>query len=329
MLCELHFISYHDTSQYSAILCYNTRKTSKALIKSMDQEKKVLLVDGMALLFRGFYANSYGGYIRKTKAGLPTNAVFGFLKYFMDAIKQFQPTHVVCCWDMGSSTFRTEKFSDYKGNRPEAPLEMIPQFDLVKEVVASFGVPNVGIQGFEADDCIGTLARHYSSDADVYVLTGDHDMLQLVTEKTKVIIMKKGASNYAVYDPDALLEEKQLTPAQFIDLKGLIGDTSDNYPGVKGIGEKTAVKLLLEYESIDGIIANLASLPKGVKSKIEADLEMLHLCRELATICCDAPVACSLEEGVWSPDSRTVQAKFEELEFNSLTKEIGRIGAVS
>lgn len=295
----------------------------------MAENRKVLLVDGMALLFRGFYANSYGGFIRKTRAGLPTNAVYGFLKYFMDAIRVFKPTHVVCCWDMGSSTFRTEKFDNYKANRPEAPLEMIPQFDLVKEVVSSFNVPNVGIVGYEADDCIGTLARHYSSDAEVYILTGDHDMLQLVTDRIKVVIMKKGASNYAVYDPAALLEEKQLTPAQFIDLKGLIGDTSDNYPGVKGIGEKTAVKLLLEYGSIDGIVESLETLPKGVKSKIENDLDMLHLCRDLATIRCDAPVSCTLDEGVWNPDAAIVRSKFEELEFASLTKEISRIGAAS
>jgi 5'-3' exonuclease len=295
----------------------------------MAEDRKVLLVDGMALLFRGFYANSYGGFIRKTRAGLPTNAVYGFLKYFMDAIKQFKPTHVVCCWDMGSTTFRTEKFDAYKANRPEAPLEMIPQFALVKEVVSSFNVPNVGIAGFEADDCIGTLANHYSSEAEVYILTGDHDMLQLVTDRIKVVIMKKGASNYAVYDPATLLEEKQLTPAQFIDLKGLIGDTSDNYPGVKGIGEKTAVKLLLEYGSIDGIVESLESLPKGVKAKIESDIDMLHLCRDLATIRCDAPVACSLEDGIWNPDTQRVHSKFEELEFASLTKEISRISAAS
>ncbi|WP_159882651.1 5'-3' exonuclease [Paenibacillus puerhi] len=289
----------------------------------------VLLVDGMALLFRGFYANSYGGYIRKTRDGLPTNAVFGFVKYLLDAIKTFKPTHVICCWDMGSKTFRTEKFTNYKANRPEAPLELIPQFDLVKDVVASFGIPNVGIAGYEADDCIGTLSRKFGADMDVHVLTGDHDMLQLVTERVKVIIMKKGASNYAVYDPALLLAEKQLTALQFIDLKGLIGDTSDNYPGVKGIGEKTAVKLLLEHGSIDGIIANLGLLTKSVKAKIEADLEMLHLCRELATIHCEAPVDCAIEDCVWSPDYRKIHEKFTELEFNSLVKDIERLTAVS
>ncbi|MFC4599620.1 5'-3' exonuclease [Cohnella hongkongensis] len=288
-------------------------------------EPKVMLVDGMALLFRGYYANSYGGYIRKTKAGLPTNAVFGFVKYLLDACRTFAPSHIVCCWDMGSKTFRTDKFEAYKGNRPEAPAELIPQFDLVKDVVGGLGIPNVGVVGYEADDCIGTLSKQLSRQMDVYVLTGDHDMLQLVDDRVKVVIMKKGPSNYAVYDPDKLREEKQLSPKQFIDLKGLIGDASDNYPGVKGIGEKTATKLLVEYGSIDGILEHLHLLPKGVRAKIEADVEMLHLCRELATIHCEAPVACSTDECRWEPDRAKIAALFEELEFNSLVKEVSRV----
>ncbi|TDG00463.1 5'-3' exonuclease [Paenibacillus piri] len=289
----------------------------------MSNTNKVLLVDGMALLFRAYFANSYGGYIRKTASGVPTNAVYGFMKYFLDAVDRFGPTHVVCCWDLGSKTFRTDKYDGYKANRPEAPADLIPQFSLIKEVVASFNVPNVGYEGFEADDCIGTLAGRFSQEMDVYVLTGDHDMLQLVSERVKVVIMKKGQSNYAVYDPELLLQEKQLTTAQFIDLKGLIGDTSDNYPGVKGIGEKTAIKLLAEYGSIDGILDNLSSLPKGVRSKIEADMEMLHLCRDLARIRCDAPVECNVHASVWDADRHSVIAKFEELEFKGLMKLIG------
>jgi 5'-3' exonuclease len=292
-------------------------------------EHKVLLVDGMALLFRGYFANSYGGFIRKTKTGIPTNAIYGFVKYLLDACQTFQPTHIVCCWDLGSKTFRTEKYDGYKANRPEAPSELIPQFDLVKEVVSSFNIPNIGFPGYEADDCIGTLSRQLSAHMDVLVLTGDHDMLQLVDERVKVVIMKKGPSNYAVYDSEKLLEEKQLTPKQVIDLKGLIGDTSDNYPGVKGIGEKTATKLLIEYLSIEGILENLERLPKSVKAKIESEIEMLHLCRELATINCDAPVTCLPEECFWQPDQAKIFALFEELEFTSLVKDVTRFIAVS
>ncbi|WP_276354688.1 5'-3' exonuclease [Cohnella caldifontis] len=285
----------------------------------MDRSK-VMLVDGMALLFRAFYATSYSGFIRKTRAGLPTNAVYGFIQYLFDAVKTFRPTHVVCCWDMGSKTFRTEQFADYKGNRGDPPDELIPQFDLVKEVVEDMGIRNVGVVGYEADDCIGTLAGRLSSEADVYILTGDHDMLQLVSENVKVVIMKKGKLNYAVYDPDFLMEERQLTPAQIIDLKGFMGDTSDNYPGVKGIGEKTAVKLLVDYRSIEGVLENLEQLPKGVRSKIEANLDMLHLSRDLARIRLDAPVSCELSECRLRLRMDSAARKFEELEFGGLLK---------
>lgn len=291
----------------------------------MSEEKRntVMLVDGMALLFRAFYATSFSGYIKKTSTGMPTNAVYGFVRYFWDAIHTFNPSHVVCCWDMGSKTFRTEQFQDYKANRLEAPEELIPQFDLVKEVVSSFGVPNIGLAGYEADDCIGTLADYYGADCDVKILTGDHDMLQLVTERIHVIIMKKGASNYAVYDLPTLMADKELTPEQVVDLKGLMGDTSDNYPGVKGIGEKTALKLLKDYGSIEGVLDNLDSLPKGIRTKIENGLDMLHLSRDLARIRRDVPVSCLLEECCWAMDPLTVRSKFEELEFKGLMKLIG------
>lgn len=286
---------------------------------------RVMIVDGMALLFRAFYGTSYGGYIRKTKAGLPTNAVYGFLQYFFDAVSTFEPSHVVCCWDMGKGTFRSEKYDGYKSNRIDAPLELIPQFDLVKEVVAELGVPNIGLAGYEADDCIGTLASCYSGESEVYILTGDHDMLQLVNDTVKVVIMKKGRSNYKVYDPASLLEEKGLTPRQVIDLKGFMGDTSDNYPGVKGIGEKTALKLLAEYGTVEGVIENLHLLPKSVRAKIEADLDMLHLSRELAEIRCDVPVVCTLTECLWELQRETAARKFQELEFGSLMHLIAEV----
>lgn len=289
----------------------------------MITQNKVLIVDGMALLFRAFFATSYKGYIRKTNAGLPTNAVYGFIQYFFDAMNTFKPTHVICCWDMGRSTFRTETYSEYKQNRPEAPIDLLPQFDLVKEVVAEMGVVNIGLVGYEADDCIGTLSKQLQDDSEVYILTGDHDMLQLITERVKVVIMNKGKSNYTLYDLDTLLSEKQLTPIQIIDLKGLMGDTSDNYPGVKGIGEKTALKLLAEYKSIDGCLECLEQLPKSIKTKILGNLDMLHLSRDLARIRLDVPIECNLNDCFWNLKLDAATRKFEELEFGSLVKILG------
>ncbi|QAY66621.1 5'-3' exonuclease [Paenibacillus protaetiae] len=287
------------------------------------KDNRLLLVDGMAILFRAYYATAYGGSIRRTSSGLPVNAVHGFVRYFMDAVNTFKPTHVICCWDMGSKTFRTEQYTLYKSNRPDAPDDLIPQFDLVKEVVESFNVPNVGYAGYEADDCIGTLAAAHKPNAEVFIVTGDHDMLQLVDDQVSVAIMKKGIGNYMVYTPASLLEERQLTPPQIIDVKGLMGDTSDNYPGVKGIGEKTAHKLIQEHGSIEGLLDNLDKLSKSVRAKIEADLDMLHLSRDLARIRCDAPVEMELAGCPWSYNMGNVLSKFEELEFGSLAKLIG------
>lgn len=283
-----------------------------------NQQPSLMLVDGMALLFRAYYATASSGYIRRTKAGVPTNAIYGFLRYMWDAIDKFQPTHVACCWDMGSKTFRTEQFASYKGNRPEAPDDLVPQFSLVRDVTECLGIPNLGVVGYEADDCIGTLARRYEDSMNVMILSGDHDLLQLVNDSTSVIIMKKGHGNYMHYTPETLYAEKGLSPRQVIDVKGLMGDTSDNYPGVRGIGEKTAVKLIQEYETVEGILANLESLTKGVRTKIEADLEMLHLSRSLAEIHCEVPMECELELCRLSVDHERALTKLEELEMKSL-----------
>ncbi|HET7657673.1 MAG TPA: 5'-3' exonuclease H3TH domain-containing protein [Bacillales bacterium] len=289
----------------------------------MVEKQTVMLIDGMALLFRGYYATAYGGSFMKTKSGIPTNGIFGFLRYFLDAVQTFQPSHVICCWDMGKETFRTELYDGYKANRESPPDELIPQFDLVKEAVRAFDVPNVGVEGFEADDCIGTLASRLSEESKVMILTGDQDILQLVDDRVSVILMKKGQGNYAVYEPETFYAEKGIRPLQMVDLKGLMGDSSDNYPGVKGIGEKTALKLLQTYETIEGILTNLDNLTNGVRKKIEENLEMLHLSRRLAEIHREAPITYNLEESIWNYDKQRVLSRFEELEFEHLTKLIG------
>ncbi len=147
----------------------------------------------------------------------------------------------------------------------KAPLELLPQFDLVKEVVAEMGVPNIGLAGYEADDCIGTISNKLQEDSEVFILTGDHDMLQLITEKVRLIIMNKGRSNYTVYDLETLFIVRQLTPSQVIDLKAFMRDSSDNYSGVKGIGEKTALKLLNEYGSVEGCLECFEMLPASIE----------------------------------------------------------------
>lgn len=286
----------------------------------MAGRNKVLLVDGMALLFRGFFATAFRGNFMKTSKGVPTNGIYQFLRYFLNAVDTFEPTHAICCWDMGSKTFRTDMYAGYKANRSEPPEELIPQFELIKEVMDAFNMPNVGLKSYEADDCIGTLAREYALENDVVILTGDQDILQLVDDGVSVAIMKKGQGNYDVFEHTNFYDKKGINPKQIIDLKGLMGDTSDNYPGVKGIGEKTAIKLIQEYETIDNMLGNIDQLPKGVQTKIRANLDMLHLSRQLAEIKCNVPISCPLDTAKWEYDKDKVEGKFADLEFSNLAK---------
>lgn len=276
--------------------------------------RKILLVDGMALLFRGYYATAYRGNFMRNEEGIPTNGVYQFLRYFLDGVKTFQPSHIFCCWDMGSKTFRTEIFPTYKANRSDPPEELIPQFDLVRKAVDSFQVPNLGLTNYEADDIIGTLAHRYKKEAEIIILTGDYDMLQLVDKNVQVALMKKGIGNYDIFHIDNFYEKRGIYPKQILDFKGFTGDAADNYPGVKGIGEKTAVKLLQKYGSIDKIIAVKDELSKGIRNKIEEDIDMFWLSKKLAEIKCDVPIECELKDA-------KVNFQLEKIE-NSL-KRIG------
>ncbi|MCM3760792.1 5'-3' exonuclease [Alkalihalobacillus oceani] len=286
------------------------------------ENKKVMLVDGMALLFRSFYATAMSGYYMVNSKGIPTNAIHGFVKHLFSATNRFEPTHVICCWDMGSETFRNDIYPAYKANRGEPPVELIPQFDLVKEVVEELSIPNVGLPHYEADDCIGTLAQKYAKEAEVMILTGDQDILQLIQENISVILLKKGIGHYQVYNPESFFAEKAIQPHQMVDLKAFMGDSSDNYPGVKGIGEKTALKLLQTYQSIEGVLANVEALTPAQRRKIQEEEEMLHLCRKLAQIHCQVEVDCSLEEALYQVDEERMRAKFAELELKNLEQLI-------
>ncbi|MDQ0184002.1 5'-3' exonuclease [Cytobacillus kochii] len=284
------------------------------------QNPRFLLVDGMALLFRAYFATAVTGQFMYNSKGTPTNGIYGFMKHFLMGVNHFNPSHVAVCWDMGSKTFRTDMYNGYKSNRPEAPIELVPQFELAKDMVASFDIPNIGVTGYEADDCIGTLSQVLKEEAEVVILTGDRDILQVLDKNVSVALLKKGMGNYEVHTPDSFYEEKGIQPRQLIDLKAFMGDPSDNYPGVKGIGEKTALKLLQTYEHIEGVLENIEALTKGQKTKIEQDLDMLHLSRQLAEIKCDVPVECTLVEAEWKYNVNKVNQKLEEIELRGIAK---------
>ncbi|GEB76135.1 5'-3' exonuclease [Sporolactobacillus inulinus] len=266
----------------------------------MVQQSRLLLVDGMALLFRAFYATAPTGQFMFNTQGIPTNGVQGFLRHLLLAIENRKPTHIAVCWDMGSKTFRHQLFDAYKANRPAPPAEMIPQFDLAKEMVDAFGIPNVGLVGYEADDCIGTLAKRLHHDVHVSIVTGDRDLLQLLDRDIHVDLLQKGYGNYRSYTESIFFEHYGVTPRQYVDVKALMGDASDGYPGVHGIGEKTAFKLMKQFGSIDRLLSHLELLPNGQRKKISTDLSMLHLSKRLAEINCQVPLTLYLSDAEFS-----------------------------
>ncbi|MBE6184926.1 5'-3' exonuclease [Heyndrickxia ginsengihumi] len=288
----------------------------------MREKPHLLLIDGMALLFRAFYSTAVTGQYMVNSKGMPTNGVQGFLRHLLIAIEQKQASHIAVCWDMGSKTFRNELFDAYKSNREAPPIELIPQFDLAKEVVEAFQIPNIGEIGFEADDCIGTVAMSMKSDADVSILTGDRDLLQLLDQHIQVHLLQKGYGNYKSYTHEAFFQEYNVTPHQYIDVKALMGDMSDGYPGVKGIGEKTALKLIQQFKDIQGILDNLDALTNAQRKKIEMDLEMLHLSRELAEIKCDVPLQFTLEHAAFTEIPETFIEIVNDLELKTVKRHL-------
>ncbi|UXR68760.1 MULTISPECIES: 5'-3' exonuclease [unclassified Staphylococcus] len=253
---------------------------------------RTLLIDGMALLFRHFYATSVHKNYMLTSNGLPTNGTQGFVRHVLRAIHDIQPTHLAICWDIGKSTFRNELYSGYKQNRPEPPEALIPQFSHVQHISQELGFFNIGLPNYEADDVIGTLATQMAHDHtdNVYVITGDRDLLQCTSNNIHIWLVKKGFTEYLKFDEQVFREQYGLAPKQLIDVKAFMGDTADGYPGVKGIGEKTAIKLIQQYGSVENVMTHVESLTPGQQKKIQTDMENLMKSKQLAEIICDVPI---------------------------------------
>ncbi|WP_427814225.1 DNA polymerase I [Enterococcus sp. 22-H-5-01] len=262
-------------------------------------ENKLLLVDGNSVAFRAFFAlhNSLERF--KNQNGLHTNAIYAFNNMFENVMDREQPSHVLVAFDAGKTTFRTEMYSDYKGGRSKTPGEFREQMPYLRELLVGLGVKHYELENYEADDIIGTLAHRAEAQGfDVVVLSGDRDLTQLATDKVKVDITVKGVSEIESYTPAHVAEKYDgLTPNQIIDMKGLAGDTSDNYPGVTKVGEKTAIKLLKQFGTVEGVYENIDELKKSkMKENLINDKEQAFLSKELATIAVDAPVEISIDE---------------------------------
>ena len=289
-----------------------------------ESRKKLILIDGNAIMHRAYHALPP----LSTKKGELVNAVYGFASTLFSVIEMFKPEYIAVSFDLAGSTFRHEEYKEYKATRTKAPDEFYNQIPRVKEFVKTFNIPIFEKEGYEADDVIGTLAKQAEQyeDMDVIIVTGDLDTLQLVTDRTKIYTMRRGLSDSVIYDVEKIKERYNLTPIQIIDYKGLRGDPSDNIPGVKGIGEKTAVELLTKYGSVENAYQHISEIKDSIREKLERDRLKAFMSKKLATIKTDVPLSLELEKTkVHDFDREKLVALFGELNFYSLVKRIPRL----
>ena len=282
-------------------------------------DSKYIIVDGSSLIHRAFYALP----TLTTASGQYTNAVFGFTNMIVKLLADWQPAGMVVAFDKGKKTFRNEEYVDYKAQRKPTPTELSEQFPMAREVLEAMGITVLELEGFEADDIIGTLAAQASPRQEFLIVTGDRDALQLVNEHVHVLLTKKGISEFEEVDPTVLTFSYGLTPAQVIEMKGLMGDASDNIPGIPGVGEKTAKKLIADFGSIDGVYANIDQVAgEKLKEKILSNRDLAYLSRKLATIHCQAPVPTDIAQYSVKPDLEKIRAVAEKFEFRALPGKV-------
>ncbi|HFI0143022.1 TPA: DNA polymerase I [Streptococcus suis] len=292
------------------------------------KKNKLLLIDGSSVAFRAFFA-LYNQIDRfKNANGLHTNAIYGFNLMLDHMMKRIEPTHILVAFDAGKTTFRTEMYADYKAGRAKTPDEFREQFPFIRQMLDAMGVKHYELAQYEADDIIGTLdkmAERTDIPFDVTIVSGDKDLIQLTDENTVVEISKKGVAEFEEFTPAYLMEKMGITPAQFIDLKALMGDKSDNIPGVTKIGEKTGLKLLIEHGSLDGIYENIDSMKASkMKDNLIADKEQAFLSRTLATIDTNAPIEIGLDDLVYKgPKVEELGQFYDDMGFKQLRAQLG------
>ncbi|MDO5718490.1 MAG: DNA polymerase I [Tissierellia bacterium] len=283
--------------------------------------KTIVLIDGSSLIFRAFYA------IRelRTKDGIYTNGVYGFLSMYYKIMEDYNPDYACVAFDRSGPTLREKDYDQYKANRDKVPSELSSQFGILKDILDSMGIKHVDLDGYEADDIIGTLAKIFNENGyEAVIVTGDRDFLQLVNDNTKVVLTKRGITNTVTYDLEKIKEEFELDPKQLIDVKGLMGDASDNIPGVPGIGEKTALKLVRQFGNIDNIYENIDDVSgKALKSNLIENKDIAYLSRNLGEIILNTPVDSSLEDySIKEADYESLKEKFDRLEFRTFASKL-------
>ena len=277
---------------------------------------KFLVIDGSSLIHRAFFALPP----LMTKQGLHTGAVYGLCNMLLKLLGDLQPTYMAVAFDKSRKTFRTELYADYKGQRKPTPSELSEQFPLAMKVLGTMGIPTLELDNYEADDIIGTFAVHAPEDVEVIIVTGDRDELQLVDTRTKVYYTKRGISDIQIFDEAEFAANYEgLVPKQLIELKGLMGDASDNIPGVPGVGPKTALKLIKEYGDVETVLENIDKVSgKALKAKLADNKESALLSKKLATICTEAPVDTDIAKYALAPLREEARTLLQDLEFRNM-----------
>lgn len=282
--------------------------------------EKIILVDGNNLLYRSYYATAYNGNFMHNSKNFPTNALYGFVNMMNKIITEEKPVYIVVAFDKGK-TFRHEKYKDYKAGRMETPNELKLQIPYSRKLLTAMGIKYYELDNYEADDILGTFTRYCDENdkIEATVISSDHDLLQLISPSVEMKMLK--TKDYIRYNKETFIKDYGIEPIKIIDLKSLQGDTSDNIPGVKGIGEKTALKLLQDYNSLDGVYENLDKLTPKMKEKLINDKENAYMSYELATINRNAPIEFNLDEIKYNGAIDELNEVYEELEFYSFIKK--------
>ncbi|ANK59296.1 DNA polymerase I [Loigolactobacillus backii] len=291
----------------------------------MATDKHLLLIDGNSVAFRAFFAlhSQVNTFINHD--GLHTNAIYAFNTMLDVVLKEFKPTHVLVAFDAGKTTFRTKEFAEYKSQRAKTPSELSEQLPYLRQLLTAYGIKSYELANYEADDIIGTLAKEASQAGfQVDIVTGDRDLTQLATAEVTVNVTVKGVNQTEAYTPEHVMEKYGLQPKQIIDMKGLAGDTSDNYPGVRKVGEKTAIKLLKEYDSVEGVYEHLDDLKASkMKEHLQEDRSNAFLSKKLATINTAAPIKVSVTElKRQERDLDKLIEFYKEMDFNSFLSKL-------
>lgn len=285
--------------------------------------EELILIDGNSLLFKAFYATSYTGNYMVNRNGIPTNGVYGFAR-MVEKIISTNPKYVIVAFDYGKKTFRNELLDTYKATRKETPQELVPQFALAREYLTAHNITWYEVEGYEGDDIIGTLVDFgEKNNLKVSVYTGDKDANQLISPQTTIYRTVKGVTELDIYNEQTLLDKYGLKPDQFRDFLGLMGDNSDNIPGIKGVGEKTALKLLHQYGTIEGLQEHQDEIKGKMGEKIRAGMEDALMSKKVATILRDIPIDVDLEKATYQGyDYETLKSFYEKYDMNSLIKSM-------